>query len=57
VFYLLDLAGTLHNYYNKHRIISDDTDLTQARLLLVSSVRTVMANALGILGVSAPERM
>lgn len=56
-FYLLELAGILHNYYNKHRIISDDRDLTQARLLLVSSVRTVMANALGILGVSAPERM
>jgi arginyl-tRNA synthetase len=57
VFYLLDLAGILHNYYNKHRIISDDPERTQARLLLVRSVRTVMANALGILGVSAPERM
>lgn len=56
-FYLLELAGILHHYYNKHRIISDDLNLTQARLLLVSSVRTVMANALGILGVSAPERM
>ena len=56
-FYLLELAGILHHYYYKHRIISDDPDLTQARLLLVSSVRTVMANAMGILGVSAPERM
>ena len=56
-FYLLDLAGILHHYYHKHRIISDDSDLTQARLLLVNSIRAVMANALGILGVSAPERM
>ena len=56
-FYLLDLAGLLHHYYFKHRVISDDPELTQARLRLVLSVRTVMANALGILGVTAPERM
>ena len=56
-FYLLDLAGILHHYYFKHRIISDDRELCQARLLLADSVRTVMANALGVLGVSAPERM
>ncbi|MBI3597620.1 MAG: arginine--tRNA ligase [Nitrospirae bacterium] len=56
-FYLLELAGILHNYYFKHRIISANNDLTQARLLLVGAVRTVMANALEILGVTAPERM
>lgn len=56
-FYLLELAGILHHYYYQHRIISADQVLTQARLLLVSSVRTVMANALGLLGVTAPERM
>jgi len=56
-FYLLDLAGLLHNYYFKHRFISANHDLTQARLLLVRAVRTAMANALGILGVTAPERM
>jgi arginyl-tRNA synthetase len=56
-FYLLELAGILHHYYYKHRIISADSDLTQARLLLVRSVRSVMANALRILGVTAPERM
>ncbi len=57
VFYLLELAGMLHQYYFKHRIISADQDLTQARLLLAGAVRQVMANALEILGVSAPERM
>ncbi|HTN43967.1 MAG TPA: arginine--tRNA ligase [Nitrospiria bacterium] len=56
-FYLLDLAGLLHNYYFKHRIISANEELTQARLLMVGAVRTVMANALAILGVTAPERM
>ncbi|HET6465258.1 MAG TPA: arginine--tRNA ligase [Nitrospiria bacterium] len=56
-FYLLDLAGILHNYYFKHRFISANSDLTRARLLLIGAVRTVMANALGILGVTAPERM
>jgi len=57
VFYLLDLAGILHHYYNKHRILTDDPERTRARLMLAGSVRTVMANALGILGLSAPERM
>jgi arginyl-tRNA synthetase len=56
-FYLLDLAGILHNYYFKHRFISTNSDLTRARLLLIGAVRTVMANALEILGVTAPERM
>ncbi|MFQ5848141.1 MAG: arginine--tRNA ligase [Candidatus Methylomirabilales bacterium] len=55
--YLQNLAGELHSYYNKHRIISADRSLTQARLALVSAVRTVLANALGLLGVAAPERM
>jgi len=56
-FYLNDLAGIFHNYYNKHRVISEDGELTKARLLLVKAVRTVLRNALGMLGVSAPEKM
>jgi arginyl-tRNA synthetase len=56
-FYLQDLAALLHNYYYLHRIISEDEELTQARLLLVVAVRVVLRNALDILGVSAPERM
>jgi arginyl-tRNA synthetase len=55
--YLQNLAGELHSYYNKHRIISMDRPLTQARLALVSAIRIVLANALGLLGVAAPERM
>ncbi len=55
--YLHDLAAQFHGYYARHRIISADTNLTRARLALVASLRVVMANALGLLGVSAPERM
>lgn len=56
-FYLNDLAGAFHSYYNKNRVISDDVSLSKARLFLMKSVGQVMRNALGILGVSAPEKM
>jgi arginyl-tRNA synthetase len=56
-FYLNDLAGIFHNYYNKHRVVSQDGELTMARLFLVKSIRTVLRNALRLLGVSAPEKM
>lgn len=56
-FYLQNLAGLLHNYYFHHRIITDDKPLTDARLILMKGVRQVIKNALGILGVSAPEKM
>ncbi len=55
--YLQHLAGELHKYYNRHRIISADGHLTRARLALISAVRMVLANGLGLLGVAAPERM
>jgi len=56
-FYINDLAALFHSYYNKHRVVSDDADLTRARLFLIKSLRTVFGNALRLLGVSAPERM
>jgi arginyl-tRNA synthetase len=59
-FYLQDLAGLLHNYYFKHRIITDDTALAAvmgSRLFLMKQVMTVIQSALRILGVTAPERM
>lgn len=55
--YLQNLAGELHSYYNKYRIIGEDRPLSQARLAVVSAIRMVLANALGLLGVAAPERM
>ena len=56
-FYLNDLAADFHSYYNKNRVISDDGGLSRARVFLVKSVRTVLRNALKLLGVSAPEKM
>ncbi len=58
--YLLDLASEFHAYVSdgrRHRVLSDDADLTQARLALVRGIRLVLANGLGLLGVAAPERM
>ncbi len=55
--YLHDLAARFHGYYTRHRIISADPALTRARLALVAACRSVIGNALGLLGVSAPDRM
>ena len=57
VHYLRDLANDFHTYYNAHAFIVDDADLRDARLYLISATRQVIANGLGILGVSAPEKM
>lgn len=56
-FYLGDLAASLHNFYNKHRIISDQEPLMQARLALIQGVQQVLKNGLKMLGVSAPNKM
>jgi arginyl-tRNA synthetase len=56
-FYLLDLVGRFHSYYNKTRVIGDDRGVTLARLLLLDVLRQVIRSGLGMLGVSAPERM
>jgi len=56
-FYLNDLAGQFHSYYNRNKVMTEDQVQSAARLFLVKSVRTVFANALYLLGVSAPEKM
>jgi arginyl-tRNA synthetase len=55
--YLMGLAAVFHAYYNRHKVITRDADLTRARLCLVSGVAKVIRNGLSLLGVSAPERM
>ncbi|MBI4612250.1 MAG: arginine--tRNA ligase [Planctomycetes bacterium] len=55
--YLLELSGLFHSYLEKHRVLSDDKSLTAARLLLVDSVRRILAGGLELLGVQAPDRM
>ncbi len=55
--YVQDLASEFHSFYNSTRVITDDIELTKSRLILVWAFRTVLANALRILAVTAPERM
>jgi arginyl-tRNA synthetase len=57
VHYLREIANDFHSYYNAHPFIVDDTALRNARLTLITATRIVIANGLGILGVSAPEKM
>ena len=55
--YLTDLAGDFHRFYGACRIKEEEDALLQARLKLADSVRAVLANGLGLLGVTAPEKM
>jgi len=55
--YLRELAGALHSYYHEHKWIVDDTGLRNARVTLALATRQVLRNGLGLLGISAPERM
>jgi arginyl-tRNA synthetase len=56
-FFLRDLAGEFHSYYNAERILVEDEATRMARLALCAAVRQVLANGLALLGVGAPERM
>lgn len=56
-FFLMDLAAAFHAYYNRHRVLTEDSLLTRGRLFLVATVQQVIAKGLKLLGVSAPERM
>ncbi|MDH5629491.1 MAG: DALR anticodon-binding domain-containing protein, partial [Gammaproteobacteria bacterium] len=55
--YLRDLANDFHTYYNAEKFIQDDAQLTNARLCLILAVKQVISNGLGLLAVSAPEKM
>lgn len=56
-FYLRDLAGAFHTFYNAERVLVDDEGLKEARLALLLAVATVIKNGLAVLGVSAPVQM
>ena len=56
-FYLRELAGEFHSYYNSVRVLVPEPAMRRARLALSAAVRQVIANGLGLLGVSAPEKM
>ena len=55
--YLKELSADFHAYYNAERVLVDDESTRNARLALLLATRQVLANGLGLLGVSAPQRM
>ena len=57
VHYVRGIAAEFHAYYNAHRVLVDDAAVRDARVTLALAVRQVVRNALGLLGVSAPESM
>ena len=56
-FFTDELAAAIHRFYKNCRVVTEDAPLTAARLLLSRAARTTIANALGLMGVSAPSRM
>ena len=56
-FYLMELAGQFHAYYNKLKVLTDDPQLTMARVYLIRAVQQIIRNGLTLLGVSAPLSM
>ena len=55
--YLLETAGLAHKWYHEHHVLDQPEPLRTARLLLARATQIVLRNALGILGITAPERM
>lgn len=55
--YLMELATDFHKFYDVHRVVTDDAELTRARLHLIEAVSIVLAVGLKLLGVSAPTKM
>ena len=56
-YYLIELARDFHSFYQKHRVVTDDIQLTQARLYLINKVALTIKAGLELLGVSCPEEM
>ena len=55
--YIQELAGLFHKFYNADKVLTDDKEKTLAYLAMIEAVRQTLENALGLIGVSAPERM
>jgi arginyl-tRNA synthetase len=54
---LRDLAGDFHSYYNNCEFLIDDKTLQASRLQLITATKQIIRNGLGLLGVSAPDKM
>ncbi|MEN6371639.1 MAG: arginine--tRNA ligase [Armatimonadota bacterium] len=55
--YAMDLAALFHAFYRDCRVLGEDANVTSARLVVAQAAKTVLSNVLGMLGISAPERM
>ncbi|MBN1445377.1 MAG: arginine--tRNA ligase [Candidatus Omnitrophica bacterium] len=55
--YLLELAKIFHSYYHKHRVVTENRELTAARIVLVSALLQVFSKALELLNISLPDEM
>lgn len=55
--YLQELAELFHKFYDQHRVLTDDSALTQARLALIDGVKIVIGTGLNLLGISCPQKM
>lgn len=55
--YVIELATLFHKFYNAHRVVSDDKELTEARLFLCTAVKNTIKNILVMLKVDVPESM
>ena len=55
--YSKDLATAFHSFYTQCRVISEDKELTAARLILLQASQIVLAKTLGLMGISAPRKM
>lgn len=55
--YTFDLAGLFHKFYQECHVLTDDKDLTEARLALITAVKIVLGECLDLLGISKPEKM
>ena len=57
VSYLQEVAALFHKFYDRHRVVSEDTVLSSERLGLVNAARIILSNGLSLLGINTPERM
>ena len=57
IFFLMELAGQFHSYYNRHKVITEAIGLSQSRLCLMEALQVVFKNGLRIVGLTAPEEM
>lgn len=55
--FLIELCTVANRFYNQHRVVSDEAELTKARVTLVYAIKTVLRNGLALLGMKAPEEM